>query len=490
MLSGGRIFRKKLALALLVIFCVPFTVIFLHRDDNNTNGEEFPELSRLLLDPERSQNLRLPNIFSFLPYLLNNPLSTVPAFVIGQGKTHASIVLGVPTVKRESQSYLLPTLASLIASMNEEEKNDTLIIVFVAETDLEYVTVIAEKIKKQFGDALQSGLLEIVSPPPSFYPDLNELRVTLNDPVERVKWRTKQNLDYAFLMMYAQSRGMYYVQLEDDILTTPGYITKMKKFALKKEAMNLDWFLLDFCQLGFIGKMFKSTDLPYIIQFAVMFHNDKPVDWLLDPIIETRYCPHDTVRKKCNQIKLLKWIHFKPSLFQHVGTTSSLKGKVQKLKDKNFGKLALFMPHKNPPAKVTSPIKAYKQFTIQRAYRGDSFFWGLMPQAGDNIVFEFSQPVELHGYRLRSGNYEHPSDLLYNTSVEIRPTDPERVKETLKISPSEQFIGVGEFNDLGIAEGKIDPSQFGQISAVRLVIKSASKNWVIISEIMFDTGSG
>ncbi len=161
---------------------------------------------------------------------------------------------------------------------------------------------------------------------------------------------------------------------------------------------------------------------------------------------------------------------------------------------------------------MTSPIKAYKQFTVQRAYRGDSFFWGLMPQAGDNIIFEFSQPVELHGYRLRSGNYEHPSDLLYNTSVEIRPTDPERVKGTFKISSSEQFIGIGkfltialysafvsintwktkpflcsfspgEFNDLGIAEGKIDPSQFGQISAVRLVIKSASKNWVIISEV-------
>jgi len=41
--------------------------------------------------------------------------------------------------------------------------------------------------------------------------------------------------------------------------------------------------------------MFKSIDLPYVIQFTVMFHNDKPVDWLLDPIIETRYCPHDTV---------------------------------------------------------------------------------------------------------------------------------------------------------------------------------------------------
>lgn len=55
---------------------------------DNTNSDDTGELSRLLLDPDRSQNLRLPNIYSFLPYLLNNPLSTVPAFVIGQGKSH------------------------------------------------------------------------------------------------------------------------------------------------------------------------------------------------------------------------------------------------------------------------------------------------------------------------------------------------------------------------------------------------------------------
>ena len=43
------------------------------------------------------------------------------------------------------------------------------------------------------------------------------------DSPERVKWRSKQNLDYAFLMMYAQSRGRFYVQLEDDIVTQPNY---------------------------------------------------------------------------------------------------------------------------------------------------------------------------------------------------------------------------------------------------------------------------
>lgn len=50
-------------------------------------GADMPELSRLLLEPNRSLNLRLPTVYSFLPYLLNDPLSTVPAFVYGQGKT-------------------------------------------------------------------------------------------------------------------------------------------------------------------------------------------------------------------------------------------------------------------------------------------------------------------------------------------------------------------------------------------------------------------
>jgi len=29
-----------------------------------------------------------------------------------------------------------------------------------------------------------------------------------------LRWRTKQNLDYCFLMMYAQSKGTYYVQVK------------------------------------------------------------------------------------------------------------------------------------------------------------------------------------------------------------------------------------------------------------------------------------
>ena len=55
-------------------------------------------------------------------------------------------------------------------------------------------------------------------------------------------------------MMYCQSKATFYVQLEDDILAKKNFITKMKTFALRKVAVKDPWFVLAFCQLGFIGK--------------------------------------------------------------------------------------------------------------------------------------------------------------------------------------------------------------------------------------------
>lgn len=33
------------------------------------------------------------------------------------------------------------------------------------------------------------------------------------------RWRTKQNLDYCFLMMYAQEKGIYYIQVRGRVFT-------------------------------------------------------------------------------------------------------------------------------------------------------------------------------------------------------------------------------------------------------------------------------
>jgi alpha-1,3-mannosylglycoprotein beta-1,4-N-acetylglucosaminyltransferase A/B len=78
-------------------------------------------------------SIKLPSIYNFLPHFLNDPNSLRPAFVQSKGRSGVSMVLGVPTVKREVQSYLMATLKNLLDRMSVVEIADTLIIVLVAE---------------------------------------------------------------------------------------------------------------------------------------------------------------------------------------------------------------------------------------------------------------------------------------------------------------------------------------------------------------------
>uniref|UniRef100_A0A0P4W976 Alpha-1,3-mannosyl-glycoprotein 4-beta-N-acetylglucosaminyltransferase B n=1 Tax=Scylla olivacea TaxID=85551 RepID=A0A0P4W976_SCYOL len=452
-------------------------------------GQQLSKEARMLLSNlsrSSAPDLHLPSIYSYLPHLLRSPESTSPAFKLSRGRHSVSLVLGVPTVRREVQSYLMTTLANLITSMTPQEMKECLIVVFVAEWDIDYVHQLASQIERKFPEHLESGLLEVISPPESFYPDMNNLRQTLGDPMERVRWRTKQNLDFAFLMMYAQPKGTFYVQLEDDIQTKKGYIATMKKFALQKTAEKKNWFVLDFCQLGFIGKTFKTIDLSALVTFLLVFHNDKPCDWLLDHLVQNKVCRFDQPSKHCKKAKENVWIHYKPSLFQHIGTHSSLKGKVQKLKDKQFGKIQLFFPHNNPRASVETMIKPYKTYTLQRAYRGESYFWGLLPQQGDKLLFNFDPPVSLKGFLFRSGNVEHPSDRLYNTTVEVLPIQPlsrlpHNIRTKLKVT-NDSYLIIGEFDDMGVAEGSVEEG-LGVVRSLRLSVHEESDNWAILSEI-------
>ncbi|XP_044753769.1 alpha-1,3-mannosyl-glycoprotein 4-beta-N-acetylglucosaminyltransferase B [Coccinella septempunctata] len=425
--------------------------------------------------------LRLPSSYHFLPHLLDDPSSLRLAYLLSKGRSGVSVVLGVPTVRREKQCYLMDTLQNLVEGMSPKESNDTLIVVLVAETDLGYVLQVAKDIEMRFPSQVESGLIEVISPSPAYYPNLDKLKITLGDPPERVRWRSKQNLDFAFLMSYCQPKGTFYVQLEDDILAKPSYVTEMKEFALTKIARKEPWFVLDFCRLGFIGKMFKSAELPWLIQFFQMFYNDKPVDWLLYSLIYTKLCNIDKSHDYCKRDKAKLWIHYKPSLFQHIGTHSSLKGKVQKLKDRQFGKVPLFFPHKNPEAEVTTGMKHYKQYTLENAYLGENFFWGLLPSPGDQLIFKFVNPTSVKRFFFRSGNVEHPADKFYNTTVEVLPLESNQYGANMNVT-SDGFVIVGKFDDVGIAQGTVDDS-LGPLQAMRLFVHSETENWAILSEI-------
>uniref|UniRef100_A0A667YYB8 Zgc:154054 n=1 Tax=Myripristis murdjan TaxID=586833 RepID=A0A667YYB8_9TELE len=389
---------------------------------------------------------------------------------VGVFPSSVSLVLGIPTVKRQKQSYLVSTIGSLLYSLTLSQRQDLLIVVFVAETDSSYVDSIGETIMKNFPREVQSGLLEVISPSQHYYPNFTSLRETFGDSKDRVKWRTKQNLDFSFLMLYAQNKGTYYVQLEDDIVAKADYYDKMKAYATQQASKQ--WLFLEFSQLGFIGKLFRASDLPMIAEFFLMFHKDKPIDWLLDHILWVKVCNPEKDAKHCNEQKALLKPRYKPSLFQHVGLHSSLPGKLQHLKDKDFGKQNLFQAHRNPPAEVSSNLKHYQQHSLDKAYQGQDFFWALTPIRGDYVLIHFTQPIHIQGYLFRSGNIETNGDKFSNTTVEVLPSNV----RTLPVC-----VCVCMFQD-GIAEGQIEAA-LQPISALRLVVQSDSDVWVLLSEV-------
>ncbi|KAG9339435.1 hypothetical protein JZ751_023572 [Albula glossodonta] len=273
--------------------------------------------------------------------------------------------------------------------------------------------------RRRFSTEFSSGLLEVISPPASYYPDFNNLKETFGDSKERVRWRTKQNLDYSFLMMYAVSKGVYYVQLEDDIVAKPNYFATMKNFAL--QLSSEEWMILEFSQLGFIGKMFQAPDLNLIVEFILMFYKEKPIDWLLDHILWVKVCNPEKDAKHCERQKSGLRVRFRPSLFQHVGLHSSLAGKIQKLTDKDFLKPLLHKIH------------------------------------------------------------EHPGDKLENTTVEVLPFSDTGLQTKDKYKRTDdRYYKIGRF-EKGVAEGVLDPV-FNPVVALRLTVLqdsavSTSRKW-------------
>uniref|UniRef100_A0A8C6VVP3 Alpha-1,3-mannosyl-glycoprotein 4-beta-N-acetylglucosaminyltransferase A n=1 Tax=Nothobranchius furzeri TaxID=105023 RepID=A0A8C6VVP3_NOTFU len=408
------------------------------------------ETQKLLKELTNRKPLQVPNIYHHLPHLLNNEGSLHPAVQVGLGRTGVTMVMGIPTVKRKVKSYLSETLRSLIDKLSAEEKLDCVIIVFVGETEQDYVHSVVADLEKDFSTELNSGLLEVISPPAAYYPDLTNLKETFGDSKERVRWRTKQNLDYSFLMMYAVSKGVYYVQLEDDIVAKPNYFATMKNFAL--QLSSEDWMILEF-----------SQKMRYAPKFILFIH------FVFSP------------QKHCERQKSSLRVRFRPSLFQHVGLHSSLAGKIQKLTDKDFLKPLLHKMHVNPPAEVSTSMKVYQGHTLEKTYLGEDFFWAITPTAGDYILFRFDRPVSIERFLFRSGNQEHPGDKIENTTVEILPSSEGGLLNKDKYKRTEdRFYRIGNF-EKGVAEGAVDPS-FNPVVALRLSVLKDSAVWAILSE--------
>ena len=60
------------------------------------------------------------------------------------------------------------------------------------------------------------------------------------------------------------------MQLEDDILSRPNYYEKIKQFVYTQQIKKPNWLVIEFSNLGFIGKLFKTSDLSTFVSFFLM----------------------------------------------------------------------------------------------------------------------------------------------------------------------------------------------------------------------------
>ncbi len=66
-------------------------------------------------------------------------------------------------------------------------------------------------------------------------------------------------------------------KMEDDVVSSNKFLASIDSFINKQ---NSNWFMLEFCDLGFIGKLFQTKDLVLLVNYFMMFSYKMPVDIL------------------------------------------------------------------------------------------------------------------------------------------------------------------------------------------------------------------
>lgn len=286
------------------------------------------------------------------------------------------------------------------------------------------------------------------------------LKTNYNDPPHRVTFRSKQNVDYSFLINYGANLGQYYLQLEDDISCTTNFLTHIKKRIWELEVKKTTWATVEFSVLGYIGKLYKSADAPLLARFLFMFYQEMPCDWLMSHFQELL-----TQKER---------IAFKPSLFQHMGTFSSFDGGYNRLKDGAFQDNI----HVNPDADVFSDMSPYQKRLPRMPWDNQGkFFWAVSPKKGNYLTVVFKTRVVLRSILVETGTGR--KDILHSGQVEIGRD----VFSTNKEKSCKEFQPVGTFTNGMFEMNEVDKKYNVTSSCLRITVTADQQDWLIINKI-------
>ncbi|KAL4005385.1 hypothetical protein ACER0C_005098 [Sarotherodon galilaeus] len=430
-----RCFRKRSIFPFLG-FLIAFLLFFnLYMDDGYVLEAEKRQLGETLIHPPNSE--RYVHTFRDLSNF-SGTINVTYRYLAGLPLPRKKyLTIGLSSVKRKKGNYLLETIKSIFDQSSYEELKEIVVVVHLADFDLVWCENVVQEITRKFAHHIIAGRLLVIQAPEEYYPSLDGLKRNYNDPEDRVRFRSKQNVDYAFLLNFCTNLSDFYMMLEDDVRCSRNFLTALKKVITSREGSY--WVMLEFSKLGYIGKLYHSRDLPRLAHFLLMFYQEMPCDWLL---IHFRglLAQKDVIR-------------FKPSLFQHMGYYSSYKGAENKLKDDDFEEDSIDIPD-NPPASLYTNINVFENYDATKAYSSivDEYFWGKPPCTGDFFIIIFNKPTKITRIKILTGTEDRQNDILHHGALEVG----QKSVDTKQGRQCTSYITLGEFKVGNIEVNNVD----------------------------------
>ena len=154
--------------------------------------------------------------------------------------------------------YLNETLQSIVQETSTVDRQDLIILIFLSDFKKTLKDNMLNFLMKKYKSFFESGFMQIMQIKKDLYPKFTHLKHNYNDTDPRVKWRSKQAVDFAFMFYYGKTLSEYYLQIEDDVICATNFSKHIKEFILSQK---LPWVSLRFSTLGFIGKQLFTHNI-------------------------------------------------------------------------------------------------------------------------------------------------------------------------------------------------------------------------------------
>ncbi|XP_050003557.1 alpha-1,3-mannosyl-glycoprotein 4-beta-N-acetylglucosaminyltransferase-like protein MGAT4E [Alexandromys fortis] len=312
----------------------------------------------------------------------------------GHAQWEAWLTVGITSVSRQGQGGLLDTLASLYHASSIAEQKRITVLVHLADSNSSWLRKTVLHISSLYSSQILAGQLLLIHAPSDAYLTVNHDQ----NELPQGQMYSKQNVDHAFLMSFATKLSTYFLLIEDDVFCAPNFVTHIHSKVINRKPHT--WVLLEFSNMGFLGKLFHNKDLPLLARFLLLFHKERPLDWLI---------PHFRIL-----LDQPNPILCRPFLFYHRLARFTLENKTLTAQEKS--------PHGPDvlPGAVFTDMRHSGVHSPQEAYALDeSFFWTYNVTTGNYWIVILNHPVNLNRVQIRTGSIMDGKHILKKGQVEL-----------------------------------------------------------------------